>query len=176
MCDGHNACKMMREVLLTDQHWKGAEVLRHTGARDKSCGTPGRRAHGIQTRWEEVSGNFIHTWTTHWKWTFMLSGNLKAWKRMRITFASYLYILAQFFHLEVGVGQHVSSRVKVLDFLKRAHDLFSNLKHLVFFKIWWYIFLDIWLIGWWGVKAVTNYVNCHGTSDGENISRWHCVT
>ena len=40
------------------------------------------------------------------------------------------------FHLEVGVGQHVSSRVKVLHFLERAHDLFSNLKQLVFFKIW----------------------------------------
>ena len=49
---------------------------------------------------------------------------------------NYLYILAQFFHLEVGVGQHVSSGVKVLHFLERAHDLFSNLKHLVLFKIW----------------------------------------
>ena len=78
MCDEHNAGVMMREVMLTHQHWKEAGALRHTGARDKSCGTPGRRAHGIQTLGEEVSGNFIHTWTTHWKWTFMLSGNLKA--------------------------------------------------------------------------------------------------
>ena len=146
-------------------HWGSGQELRHTWEVDTWYSNSLRRS--IQV---------FHTWTTHWKWTFMLSGNLKAWKRMRITFASYLYILAQFSHLEVGVGQHVSSRVKVLDFLKRAHDLFSNLKHLVFFKIWWYIFLDIWLIGWWGVKAVTNYVNCHGTSDGENISRWHCVT
>ena len=146
-------------------HWGSGQELRHTWEADTWYSNSVRRSI-----WD------FHTWTTHWKWTFMLSGNLKAWKRMRITFASYLYILAQFSHLEVGVGQHVSSRVKVLHFLERAHDLFSNLKHLVFFKIWWYIFLDIWLIGWWGVKAVTNYVNCHGTSDGENISRWHCVT
>ena len=57
--DEHDACKMMREVMLTDQHWKRAEALRHTGARDKSFGTPGGWAHGIQTRWEEVFGIFI---------------------------------------------------------------------------------------------------------------------
>ena len=49
LCDEHNVC-MMIEVILTDQHWKGAGALRHTGARDKSFGTPGGRAHGIQTR------------------------------------------------------------------------------------------------------------------------------
>ena len=49
VCDEHDIC-MMIEVLLTDQHWKGAGALRHTGARDKSCGTPGGWTHGIQTR------------------------------------------------------------------------------------------------------------------------------
>ena len=50
LCDEHNVFMMMREVMFTDQHWKGAGALRHTGARDKSFGTPGGRAHGIQTR------------------------------------------------------------------------------------------------------------------------------